>query len=72
MNNTVTADTWQTVFGKNVVSMCQGDNKIGAKGTNAMFVMKPEEVGHTPTARLARYANIVVDYQPQKNNPYQI
>ncbi len=39
---------------------------------NDMFVMKPEEVNHTPAARLATYANIVVDYQPQKDDPYQI
>ncbi len=61
MNNPITIDTWQTAFGKDFGSMCQGDNKTGAKGTNAMFVMKPEEVDHTPAARLARYANIVVN-----------
>ncbi len=64
MNNPVTANTWQMAFGKDFGSMCQGDNKTGAKGTNAMFVMNPEEVDHTPAARLATYANIVVDYQP--------
>jgi hypothetical protein len=50
MNNSVTADTWQTAFGKDLGSMCQGDNKTGAKGTNAMFLMKPEEVDHMPAA----------------------
>ncbi len=35
---------------------------MGAKGTNAMFVMKPEEVNHTPAARLAMYANIIIDH----------
>jgi hypothetical protein len=72
MNDPVTANTWQTAFWKDFGSMCQGDNKMGAKGTNTMFVMKPEEVDHTPAARLATYANIVVDYWPQKDNPYQI
>ncbi len=72
INNPVTANTWWTAFGKDFGSMCQGDNKTGAKGTNAMFMMKPEEVDHTPAARLATYANIFVDYQPQKDNPYQI
>ncbi len=72
MNNPVTANTWQTAFKKDFGSMCQGDNKMGAKGTNAMFVMKPEEVDRIPAARLAMYANIVVDYQPQKDNPYRI
>jgi hypothetical protein len=27
-------------FGKNFGSMCPGDNKTRAKGTNTMFVMK--------------------------------
>jgi hypothetical protein len=72
MNNPITADTWQTEFGKDFVSMCQGDIKMGAKGMNAMFVMKPEEIDHMPAARLATYANIIVNYRPQKDNPYQI
>ncbi len=72
MNDPITADTWQTAFGKDFRSMCQGDNKMGAKGTNAMFPMKPDEVNHTPAARLAMYANIIINYQPQKDNPYQI
>ncbi len=71
MNNPVTADTWKVAFGNDFGNMCQGDNKTGAKGTNAMFVMKPEEVDHTPAARFATYANIVVDDQPQKDDPYQ-
>ncbi len=41
---------------------------MGAKGTNTMFVMKPEEGDHTSAARLATYANIVTDYQLQKDN----
>jgi hypothetical protein len=70
MNNSGTADTWQTTFGKDFGSMSQEDNKTGAKGTNSMFVMKPEEVNHMPAARLATYANIVINYQPQKEDPY--
>jgi hypothetical protein len=62
MNNPVTTNTWQTEFGKDFGSMCQGDNKTRAKGTNAMFMMKPEEVDHTLAARLATYANIAADY----------
>ncbi len=50
--------------------MCQGDNKTGAKGKNAMSVMKPKEVDHMPAARLAMYANIAVDYRPQKDDLY--
>jgi hypothetical protein len=44
MNNPVTTDTWQKAFGKDFGSMCQGDNKTGVNSTNAMFMMKPEEV----------------------------
>jgi hypothetical protein len=72
MNNPASTYTWRMAFGKDFRSMCQGDNKMGAKGTNAMFVMKPEEVDHTPAARFATYANIVVDNRPQKDNLYQI
>ena len=72
MNNPVPANTWQMAFGKDFRSMCQGDNKTGTKGTNTMVMMKPEEVDHMPAARLATYANIIVDYQPQKDAPYQI
>jgi hypothetical protein len=64
MSEPVMANTWQMASGKVFGSMCQGDNKTGAKGMNAMFVMKPEEVDHTPAAGLATYANIVVDYRP--------
>jgi hypothetical protein len=61
MNNPVIANTWQTAFGKDFGSMCQENNKTGAKGTNTMFRMKPDKVDHTPAARLATYANIVID-----------
>jgi hypothetical protein len=61
MNDPVTADTWQMAFGKDFRSTCQGKNKTGAKGTNAMFVTKPGEVHHMPAARLATY-DILVDY----------
>jgi hypothetical protein len=70
MNNSVTTDTWQTAFGKDFGSMCQGDNKTRAKGTNAIFVMKSDKVDHMPAARLATYANIVVNYLPQRDDPY--
>ncbi len=72
MNDPVTDNTWQMAFGKDFRSMCQEDNKTGANGTNAMFVMKPEEVDHTPAARLTMYADIVADYRSQKDDPYQI
>ena len=62
MNNPVTAETWQTAFGKDFRGMCQGDNKTGTVGTNTMFVMTPEDVKNMPPCRFAMYANIVVDF----------
>jgi hypothetical protein len=72
MHDSVTPDSWQTAFGKDFGSMCQGDNETRANSTNAIFMITPKEVDHTSAARLATYANIVVDYQPQKDNPHQI
>jgi hypothetical protein len=34
-----TAKNWQNAFGKYFGGMAQGDNKMGHKGTNAMFVI---------------------------------
>jgi hypothetical protein len=69
MNDPVTAVTWQTAFRKDFRSICQRDNKIVAKGTNAMFMMAPEEVDNMPAAKLATYANAIIDYQAHKDNP---
>ena len=50
--------------------MAQGDNKTGQKGMNSVFLMTHNEIaivkaaGHTWT-----YPRIVVDYQPQKEDP---
>ena len=44
MNDPETAEVWQTAFGKDFGGMCQGDNKTGQKGTNAMFVMTHDEI----------------------------
>ena len=40
----VTAEVWQTAFGKDFGGVAQGDNKTGQKGTNAMFVMNHENI----------------------------
>ena len=39
MHDPTTAETWQTAFGKDFSGLAQGDNKMGQKGTNAVFVM---------------------------------
>ena len=44
MNDPATAEMWQTAFGKDFGGMLQGDNKMGQKGMNAMFVMSHDEI----------------------------
>jgi hypothetical protein len=39
MHNPATAEIWQTAFGTDFGGMEQGNNNMGQKGTNAMFVM---------------------------------
>ncbi len=68
MHDPATAEVWQTAFGKDFGGMCQGDNKTGQKGTNAMFVMTHDEIAHTHQAkRVFTYGNPVVDHRPQKD-----
>ena len=62
MKDPVTAETWQTAFGKDFGGMCQGNNKTGMVGTNAMFVMTPEDVKNMPPDRFGTYPNIIVDF----------
>jgi hypothetical protein len=53
--------------------MSQGDNKIGQKGVNAMFVMNHKEIQATLKAgKKFTYANPVVDHRPQKADPNRI
>ena len=56
MNDPATSETWMTAFGKDFGGMCQGDNKTGQLGTNAMFVMHPLAVPLIPTNRTVTYA----------------
>ena len=51
----------------------QGCNKTGQKGTNAMFVMSHNEISAAMRAdKFFTYANPVVDYRPQKEDPHRI
>ncbi len=73
MNDLATAKVWQTAFGKDFGGMAQGDNKMVQKGTNTMFVMTREDIAHAHAAgKFFTYANPVVDYCPQKEDPYRI
>ncbi len=67
MNDPAMAEVWQTAFGKDFGGMCQGDNKTGQKGTNAMFVMTHDEIAHVLQAKkVFTYANPFVDYRLKK------
>ncbi len=73
MNDPATVEVWQTAFGKDFGGMCQGDNKMGQKGTNAMFVMTHNKIAHVLRAKkLFTYANPVVNHRPQKEYPNRI
>jgi hypothetical protein len=73
MHDPATAEVWQTAFGKDFGGMVQGCNKTGQKRTNAMFVMTHDKIMHALTAKnFFTYANPVVDYRPQKDDPHRI
>ncbi len=73
MNDPAMAETGQTAFGKDFGGMLQGNNKMGQKGTNAMFVMSHDEIQHVlNTGRKFTHGNPVIDYQPQKEDPHRI
>jgi hypothetical protein len=73
MHDPAAAEVWQTAFGKDFGGMAQGCNKTGQKATNAMFVMTHDKIRHALGAKkFFTYANPVVNYQPQKDNPHCI
>jgi hypothetical protein len=73
MHNPATAEVWQTAFGKDFGGMAQGCHKTGQKGTNAMFVMNHDDIRQALAAKkFFTYANPVVDYCPQKEDPHRI
>ncbi len=73
MNDPTTAEVWQTAFGKDFGGMAQGDNKTGQKGTNAMFVMTHDKIALAYCEKkFFTFANPVVNYHPQKDDPNRI
>ena len=73
MHDPATAEVWQTAFGKDFGGMAQGCAKTGQKGTNAMFVMTHDEIMHALAAKkFFTYANPVIDFRPQKEDPHRI
>ena len=53
--------------------MVQKDDKTGQKGTNSIFVMTHAKTKQAYADKVTfTYAKIVVDFRPQKEDPYQI
>ena len=67
-----TQAVWKTAFGKEWGYLTQGDTKTRTKGTDSLIVLNHEEIRNIPTDRTVTYANIVVDYRPQKEDPNRL
>jgi hypothetical protein len=72
MQDPATSEVWMRALGKDFGEVCQGDDKMGTKGTDAIFVMDPKDVPNIPKDQPPTYAKVVVAYYPQKEDPYQI
>jgi hypothetical protein len=72
MHNPAMSEVWQTAFGKDFGGMVQGNNKMGQKCTNSIFVTTHNEVKCIPKNQTVTYACIVVNFCPQKADPHHI
>jgi hypothetical protein len=73
MNNPKTAKIWQTAFGKDFGGMVQGDDNMGQKGTNLIFVMTHEDITtEKKEGKTWTNTRIAIDYRPQKEDPNQV
>ena len=52
--------------------LAQGDTRTWAKGTDTFKILRPEQVLLITNDCVVTYANIVVDYRPQKDNPNRV
>jgi hypothetical protein len=71
-NDPVMKEIWTTAFGKELGGLTQGDNKTGAAGTNTVFFMDHNEIKNIPSDCNVTYAQVVVDYRPQKEDPNRV
>jgi hypothetical protein len=72
MHDPATSEVWQTTFGKDFGGMAQGNNKMGPKGTNSVFIMTHDEVKLIPKNQTVMYARVIIDFHPQKADPHHI
>ena len=69
LNNPTFRDVWETGFGKKCGGLAQGDKITGTKGTNTLIILCPNQIHEIPNDQVVTFANIVVDYRPQKEDP---
>jgi hypothetical protein len=69
MHDPATSKVWQTAFGKDFDRMAQGDEKMGQKGINSIFVMTHNEIKRIPSDPTVTYARVVVNFCLQKSDP---
>jgi hypothetical protein len=69
MHNPATSKMWQTAFGKDFGGMVQGNNKTGQKGANSIFVMTHDKITGILKNQTFTYAQVVVNFCPQKSGP---
>jgi hypothetical protein len=66
--NPKTKDIWTNAMTKELARLSQGIEGLTV-GTNTIFFMSPAEIKMTPEDRTVTYAQVVVDYRPQKEDP---
>ena len=68
----LTKETWTIARGKEWGNLAQGDEKTNTAGTDSLFVMTHKEIWNIPKDRTVTYAQMEVDYRPQKPDPNQV
>ena len=62
------SEVWRTALGKEFGGLAKGDNKMGEKGSNSIFVLDHGETRNIPKDRKVTYGRLVVDYREQKED----
>ena len=65
-------NVWETGFGKEWGGLAHSDKRTGAKGKNTLIILHPDQIHGIPNDQVVTYANIVVDYRPQKEDPNRV
>ena len=66
----VTKDIWENAFCKEIGRLAQGYKET--RGTDTIQFMTIEEIHLIPKDRTVTYSRIVVDFRPQKKDPYRV